>query len=157
MEGGVDIAANLMSRPRPSQRRQGALATNHKVREMTAGPYFLLAILVLGVHVLFNAWVVLGAAVTRERPLLARVHILSAIYGAVIENAPWPCPLTVGETWCEARAGMAPYQGSFLLHYLDVLVYPHIPPGLLRLGAIGVCLANLAIYAGRCRRQRHHA
>jgi len=124
---------------------------------MTVDLYLSLAILVLAVHVFFNAWVVFGAAVTRERPVLARVHILSAIYGAVIENAPWPCPLTLAETWCEARAGIVPYQGPFLLHYLDVLVYPHFPVGLIRLGAIGVCLANLAIYAGRHRRQHHHA
>ncbi len=124
---------------------------------MTVDLYLSLTILVLAVHVFFNAWVVFGVAVTRERPVLAWVHILSAIYGAVIENAPWPCPLTLAETWCETRAGMVPYQGPFLLHYLDVLVYPHFPVGLIRLGAIGVCLANLAIYAGRYRRQHHHA
>ncbi len=124
---------------------------------MSAHPYFVLAILVLGVHLLFNAWVVFGAAVTRERPALVRMHILSAIYGVVIENAPWPCPLTLAETWCEARAGMAPYQGPFLLHYLDALVYPHFPPRVISWGAIGICLANLAIYAGRYRRQHRHA
>jgi len=124
---------------------------------MTADLYFFLSIVVLAVHLLFNAWVVFGAAVTRERPVLALPHILSVIYGAVIENGPWECPLTLAETWCEARAGMVPYQGPFLLHYLDVLVYPHFPLGLLRLGAIVVCLANLAIYARRYRQQHRHA
>jgi hypothetical protein len=124
---------------------------------MGADLYFFLAILVLALHLFFNAWVILGAAVTRERPALAPVHILSVMYGAVIQNGPWPCPLTLAETWCEERAGMVAYQGPFLLHYLDTLVYPRFPLGLLRLGAIVVCLVNLAIYARRYMRQHHHA
>lgn len=124
---------------------------------MTAQLCFLLAILVLVTHLLFNAWVIFGAAVTRERPRLVPAHILSVIYSAVIQNEPWPCPLTMAETWCEEHAGMVPYQGSFLLHYLDTFVYPHFSLTVLRMGAIGVCLANLAIYARRYSRQHHHA
>jgi hypothetical protein len=50
--------------------------------------------------------------------------------------------------------------GEFLLHYLDALVYPDIPPLLLTLCAIAVCLFNLGIYpadalkAGNCERNR---
>ena len=35
-------------------------------------------------------------------------------------------PLTVLENWLEAKAGVQPYQGGFLLHYLDKFVYPDI-------------------------------
>lgn len=124
---------------------------------MSTNTYFVLVILVLVAHLLFNAWVIFGAAVTRERPALVPVHIVSVIYAAVIENVPWPCPLTLAETWCEEQAGMVPYQGPFLLHYLDSFVYPHFPLALLRLGAIVVCLVNLAIYARRYMRHHHHA
>ena len=40
------------------------------------------------------------------------------------------------------RAGIAPYQDGFLLHYLDVLVYPNIPPGLLTGIGVAVCIIN---------------
>jgi hypothetical protein len=126
---------------------------------MSAGVYLFLflAILVLLAHLLFNAWVVFGAAITRTRSSLVPVHILSVIYGAVIQNEPWPCPLTLAETWCEERAGLVPYHGPFLLHYLDMLVYPQFPEALLRWGAVAVCSANLAIYARRYVRKHHHS
>ena len=123
---------------------------------MNAGLYLFLAILVLSAHLLFNAWVVFGAAVTRARARLVPVHILSVIYGAVIQNEPWPCPLTLAETWSEEHAGIVPYQGPFLLHYLDILVYPDFPEALLRWGAIAVCAANLAIYARRYMCRHRH-
>jgi len=54
----------------------------------------------------------------------------------------------------EARAGIAPYQGGFLLHYLDALVYPNIPPGLLTGIGVAICVINLGIYALRFQRRQ---
>ena len=49
----------------------------------------------------------------------------SLIYAIVIELVPWPpCPLTVVENWLEARAGIEPARGPFLVHVLDAIVYP---------------------------------
>ncbi len=124
---------------------------------MRAGAYLLLAFLVLGLHLLFNVWVVFGAAVTRKDPWWGRVHIASIIYGAVIETAPWPCPLTLAEQWSLAHAGLTPYKGPFLVHYIQLLVYPEFSTRLLSWGAIGVCLANLAIYVRRYRREHRPA
>lgn len=88
---------------------------------------------------------------------MSAARYASVTYGAAIENVSWPCPLTLAEKWFEARAGMDPYPGSFLVHYLGSSVYPHFPLGLLRFGAVGVCLVNLGIYARRNVRQRHPA
>ena len=41
------------------------------------------------------------------------------------------------------------HHGAFLLHYLDAVVYPNIPPNLLVLGAVAVCSLNLWIYTRR--------
>ena len=60
---------------------------------------------------------------------------------------PWPCPLTLLENWLEGRAGIEPYQGGFLLHYLDKLVYPDISANVLTIAGVIVCVANLAFYA----------
>src|SRR5713101_3237692 len=70
-------------------------------------------------------------------------------WGVLVEILPWPCPLTPAENWLRTRAGLGPYQGGFLLHYLDALVYPDVPPGLLTVGGVAVCLFNLGIYAVR--------
>ena len=88
--------------------------------------YSALAVFVLFLHALFIVWVVFGAFVTRSRPALRWLHVASLVWGILTELLPWPCPLTVLENRLEAKAGVQPYQGGFLLHYMDKLVYPDI-------------------------------
>ena len=105
----------------------------------------MVAVFVLFLHALFIVWVALGALVTRSRPILRWLHIASLVWGILTELL-WPCPLTGLENWLEARAGVQPYQGGFLLHYLDKLVYPDISATVLTTAGVLVCLFNLAIY-----------
>ena len=114
--------------------------------------YLTAAIIVLALHLAFILWVMFGALFTRGRPALRRLHIVSFVWGLVIEILPWTCPLTYAENWLEQRAGIAPYEGGFLLHYLDALVYPNVPPLLLTVAAAVVMAANIAIYWKRGRR-----
>jgi len=108
--------------------------------------YSALAIAVLFVHALFILWVVFGALLTRSRPILRWLHIGSLVWGVLTELLSWPCPLTLLENWLEAKAGVEPYQGGFLLHYLDKLVYPDISAALLTIAAVMICVLNLAFY-----------
>lgn len=121
---------------------------------MTRETYIALADAVLIVHLLYIAWVIFGAIFTRGRPWLAAVHIATIVWGIIAETTSAPCPLTLAENWCEARAGIAPYHGPFLLHYLDATVYPNIPEALLITVAVFVCAFNLGIYVQRFRRRR---
>ncbi len=114
--------------------------------------YYVLACVVMAVHASFIAWVIFGAAFTRRRPLLRWLHIASFLWSLLVEVLPWPCPLTFVEKWLEFRAGLNSYQGGFLLHYLDKLVYPDIPPILLTDAALVVVIVNLIIYGLRFRR-----
>lgn len=108
--------------------------------------YSALAVLVLFLHALFILWVVFGALLTRSRPILRWLHIASLVWGILTELLPWPCPLTVLENWLEGKAGVEPYQGGFLLHYLDKLVYPDISATVLTIAGVIICLLNLAFY-----------
>ena len=117
--------------------------------------YETLAVAVLVLHLLWIAWVILGAMLTRHRRWLRLLHIGSLIYSVFIEVLPWPpCPLTVLEQWLEGRAGIDPYRGPFLLHYLDAAVYPDIPVMALIVCAVAVCVFNLAVYIVRYRRRQ---
>jgi hypothetical protein len=103
---------------------------------------------VLFLHALFILWVVFGALLTRSRPALRwQLYIASLLSGILAEMLPWPCPLTLLENWLEGRAGVEPYQGGFLLHYLDKFVYPDISANELTIAGVIVCVANLAFYA----------
>ena len=107
--------------------------------------YSALAVFVLFMHALFIAWVVFGAFLTRFRPVLRWLHIVSLIWGILTELL-WPCPLTILENWFEAKAGVQPYGGGFLLHYLDKFVYPDISATVLTAAGVLVCVLNLALY-----------
>jgi hypothetical protein len=95
---------------------------------------------VLLLHVLWCAWVLLDWTVTRGRRVLRILHIASPAYAIVIEMASWPCPLTVTETQLEARAGIEPAHGPFLVHVLDAIVYPDLPEWLVVGVAVVVCV-----------------
>jgi hypothetical protein len=122
---------------------------------MSRETYLILADAALAVHSFYILWVVFGAIFTRGRPWLASIHIATILWGIIAETTSAPCPLTLAENWCEARAGVTPYHGPFLLHYLDATVYPNVPAVLLVAVALLVCLFNLAIYVQRFR--KHHS
>lgn len=100
-------------------------------------------------------WVIFGALLTRSRPLLRWLHIASLLWGILTEVLPWRCPLTLLENWLEGRAGIEPYQGGFLLHYLDKLVYPDISANVLTIAGVIVYAANLAFYTRQVWISRH--
>lgn len=111
--------------------------------------YAALAAATLVLHALFVLWVVAGALLTRGRPVLRWIHIGSLLWGIFTELMPGRCPLTTLENWFESQAGVQPYQGGFLLHYLDALVYPNVSGTLLMVAGVAVCVFNLAVYARR--------
>ena len=118
------------------------------------GVYAALATAVLFLHALFILWVVAGSLVTKGRQVLSWLHIGSLLWGVFAEVLPGSCPLTNLENWVETQAGVQPYQGGFLLHYLDALVYPNVSGTLLTVVGVGVCILNLAVYVRRFWRSR---
>ena len=59
---------------------------------------------------------------------------------------PWSCPLTLLKNWFQGKAGVGPYHGGFLIHYLDRRMYPNISATILTAASILVCPLNLAVY-----------
>ena len=121
---------------------------------ITPNLYSVLAAAVLFLHALFIVWVVFGALLTRSHPILRWLHILSLMWGVLTELLPWPCPLTLLENWLEQKGGVEPYQGGFVLHYMDKLVYPNVSPTALTVAGVVVCVFNLAIYGRQAWRIR---
>jgi hypothetical protein len=119
----------------------------------------LLAELVLVIHALFIVFVVLGGLLAlRWRPVIW-VHLPAVVWAFLLELFGWLCPLTPLEQRLREAAGSAGYSGSFLEHYLILLVYP---PGLTReiqvSLAVGVVVINVCVYwiVWRQRGKRHN-
>jgi hypothetical protein len=116
--------------------------------------YHGLAVATVAAHLVFIGWVIFGCLLTHNRRLLTWFHILSLVYGVAIEAGPWPCPLTILEQWFQRQAGITPYTESFLIHYLEEVVYPDVPQDVLVWGAALVCLFNLGVYGVRFWRKQ---
>lgn len=94
-------------------------------------------------------WVIFGALWTGGHRLLTGFHLASLAWGIVVEVSPLPCPLTDAEQFFETSGGGDPYQGSFLVHYLDRIVYPDVSESLLVYCGVAVCAFNFLIYLRR--------
>jgi hypothetical protein len=57
------------------------------------------------------------------------------------------------ETWLEARAGIEPVHGPFLVRVLDAVVYPDLPEWVVVDGAVVVCVGILGVYLRRYLRR----
>jgi hypothetical protein len=107
----------------------------------------ILAGVVVGLHLAFVLFVVLGGFLVLRWPRLAWLHLPAAVWAALIEFAGWVCPLTPLENQLRRAAGTAEYAGGFVEHYLRPVLYP---AGLTRgtqyvLGA-AVVGVNAAVY-----------
>jgi Protein of Unknown function (DUF2784) len=109
------------------------------------------AIFTLTVHLAWIILVIFGAFWTRGRRVWTTLHILALLWGIAVEAGPWRCPLALAEQYFETRAGITAYHGSFLLHYLDAIVYPNLPDWVITIAGVAVCAFNLGIYAWRFR------
>ena len=108
-----------------------------------------LAILVVAIHAAWLFLVIFGALWTRHRPAWSTIHILALVWGIIAEVGPWPCPLTLAESYCEAHTSLAAYQANSLLHLLNAVVYPNLPGWVVAGSGVAVCVFNLVIYSRR--------
>jgi FtsH-binding integral membrane protein len=117
--------------------------------------YSVLAGAVLVLHLLWCGWVLFGWLITRGRRLLSGLHIASLCHAIVIELIPRTlCSLTVAEAWLDARAGITPGSGPFLVRILDATIYPNVPEWLVVGAAVVVCVSILGVQARRYLQQR---
>lgn len=86
--------------------------------------YRVLADLVMLLHFGFVLFVALGALLVLRWPRVARAHLPCVLYGAAIEFFGWVCPLTPLEIELRRSAGAAGYEGGFIRHYLEGILYP---------------------------------
>jgi hypothetical protein len=108
----------------------------------------LAASAVVLLHLAFIAAVVVGGLLVLRRPRLAAFQLPIFAWGAAVNLAGWPCPLTALENGLRARGGLPTYPGAFVTHYLLPVDGPRLG-GLRVESAIGIfiLLVNALVYA----------
>ena len=107
----------------------------------------ILADAVLLLHFAFIAFAVLGGLLVWRWPRLAWLHLPAAAWAAGIAFLGGICPLTPLENRLREAGGEAGYDGSFIEHHLEALIYPGWLTRDIQVGLGAIVLAvNLACY-----------
>jgi len=99
------------------------------------------------VHFTWIVFVVTGPLFLRRRRRLRLVHLAAVGYSLAIEVVGWICPLTYLEQWFWQRAGQQAYDGAFIAHYLERLIYLEAPQWLLAALAALLLAVTLFVYS----------
>jgi hypothetical protein len=74
-------------------------------------------------------------------------HLIGIIYVAALSIQEKLCPLTVWENLLRNKAEpTAAYSGSFIIHYIEKLVYPEIDPVLLQAATLFLGVISVLAY-----------
>ena len=105
-------------------------------------------------HLAFIVFVAVGSLLACRWPWLVWLHLPSVAWGAGIVAIGWDCPLTPLEKWLRRRDGES-YEGGFVDHYLEDVVYPEeLTPPLRALAAVLIAAGYAVLVLRRRRRRR---
>ena len=117
--------------------------------------YRILVALVVALHVAFIGYIVIGGFLALRWSRTMWLHVPAVMWGIAIGTRRVDCPLTWGERWARARAGMAPLPpDGFIAHYITGVIYPVSWEGAVEVAAFTVVLASWALYFWRRSKRR---
>lgn len=108
--------------------------------------YLIAADIIVLLHFLWIVFLVFGAFPGRKYKWVKRLHISGIVFALFIQMVGWYCPFTHLETWLrKAHEPAQSYNGSFIVYYVEKLVYVSLPPHIIiwltaLLGIISVCV-----------------
>jgi hypothetical protein len=100
----------------------------------------------VALHFAWIVFVVSGAFFLRRRRRWKWIHLAAIVYSVAIEVYGWICPLTYVEQWFWTKAGIESYEGSFVTHYLERIIYLQAPQWLLVILAVALLVLTSTLY-----------
>ncbi|MEJ5338535.1 MAG: DUF2784 domain-containing protein [Aquificaceae bacterium] len=95
--------------------------------------YLFLAHVVVFVHFLWIVFLLTGWVFSLRFRAIRWLHMGGVLFALFLNITKLHCPLTYLEIWLRKKAGAQAYDSSFIIHYLEKLIYIRIEPELLRL------------------------
>lgn len=90
--------------------------------------YKIIADTVVLAHFLWIAFLIFGAFLGVRSGIAKILHLAGLAFALVLNLFGWYCPLTHIEVWARVRHDPSlAYTGSFIIHYVEELIYVDLP------------------------------
>ncbi|NWF93255.1 MAG: DUF2784 domain-containing protein [Syntrophaceae bacterium] len=107
----------------------------------------IVADLVVLIHFIWILFLFLGALWGLRNGAVKILHISGLLFAFLIQIFDWHCPLTHLEVWLRTKHDPAiAYTGSFIIHYVERIVYMEISRPVIVLFTILLCGMNVCLY-----------
>jgi hypothetical protein len=114
--------------------------------------YKILADMVVLVHFLWIVFLFLGALWGTKNKVVRICHLAGLAFAFVIQVFGGYCPLTDLEVWLRSRHDASlTYSGSFIIHYVEQIVYIELSRLLIFVLTLVLCGVNLWLYSKKKR------
>ena len=109
--------------------------------------YKILADSVVLIHFLWIIFLFFGALWGVKNRIVKIFHIVGLAFAFLIQIVDWYCPLTHLEIWLRSKHEPAlTYSGSFIIHYLERIVYIEVSRYLVFVLTLFLCGFNGWLY-----------
>jgi len=107
----------------------------------------ILADIVVLTHFLWIIFLLLGALWGIKNKVVRIFHLCGLAFAPIIQVFGWYCPLTYLEVWLRSRQDSSlTYTGSFIIHYVEEVVYVELPRILILFFTLLLCGLNVWVY-----------
>jgi hypothetical protein len=114
----------------------------------------ILADSVVLIHFLWILFLFFGAILGIKNKAVKLFHISGLAFAFVIQIFGWYCPLTYLEVWLRSKHDFAlTYTGSFVIHYVETMVYIELSRPLILILTLFLCGFNVWLYFRKNRNQ----
>ena len=114
--------------------------------------YKILADIVVLIHFLWILFLFFGAFWGIKNKGVKIFHLSGLAFAFIIQIFDWYCPLTHLEVWLRSKHSPAlTYVGSFIIHYVEKIIYIEISRFVVLMFTILLCGLNAWLYL----RKRH--
>ncbi len=115
--------------------------------------YKITADIVVLLHFLWIIFLMFGAFIGRSYKWVKIFHIGGMGFAVLIQILGWYCPLTYLEVWLRERHDLSEsYRGSFIINYVQKLVYIELSGKIIFIATIFLVLMSAGIYLYKPRR-----
>ena len=109
--------------------------------------YKILADSVVFIHFLWIVFLFFGAFLGIRNKKVKIAHISGLVFAMILQIFDWYCPFTHLEVWLRQRHDPSlSYTGSFIVHYMEKLVYIELSRKFIFVFSIFLCGFNAWLY-----------